>query len=196
LSIGCQARCVNHRISNLPRVQVKEVRLLVLTPQLGTHQSVTLPTGLPPQHEALTGLEPLGWLHTQPNELPQLSPGDVTAHARMVAASPEAWDGERCVVITCRWVGCERAPPRRRRFKSQIGQHSLPLPPSCVLRLLRSFTPGSCSLAAYKLTPAGLSWGAANKDQGPHPPGFLPSHCEKAQMLLSDRFLGAFLVPR
>lgn len=58
-----------------------------------------------------------------------------------------------------------------------------------------SFTPGSCSLAAYKLTPAGLAWGAANKDMGPHPAGFAPTHCEKAQMLLSDRFLGAFLVP-
>lgn len=30
---------------------------------------------------------------------------------------------------------------------------------------------------------------------GPHPAGFAPTHCEKAQMLLSDRFLGAFLVP-
>jgi pre-mRNA-processing factor 8 len=27
-----------------------------------------------PGHEYLKELEPLGWIHTQPNELPQLSP--------------------------------------------------------------------------------------------------------------------------
>ena len=29
---------------------------------------------VPPSHEYLAELEPLGWIHTQPNELPQLSP--------------------------------------------------------------------------------------------------------------------------
>jgi len=58
-----------------------------------------------------------------------------------------------------------------------------------------SFTPGSCSLTAYKLTPAGFEWGRTNKDISNNPHGFLPSHYEKAQMLLSDRFLGFFMVP-
>merc|ERR1712203_274318 len=53
--------------------QVKEIRNIVLVPQWGTHQTVHLPTMLP-QHEYLKDLEPLGWIHTQPNELPQLSP--------------------------------------------------------------------------------------------------------------------------
>jgi len=58
-----------------------------------------------------------------------------------------------------------------------------------------SFTPGSCSLAAYKLTPSGLQWGRSNTDRGNNPKGYLPSHYEKVQLLLSDRFLGFFMVP-
>ena len=93
------------------------------------------------------------------------------------------WDGEKTIVITC------------------------------------SFTPGSCSLTAYKLTPrfvfranrmfivivkhlpflvsifSGFEWGKQNTDKGNNPKGYLPSHYEKVQMLLSDRFLGFFMVP-
>ena len=61
--------------------------------------------------------------------------------------------------------------------------------------LFLSFTPGSCSLTAYKLTPSGYEWGRNNKDLGNNPHGYLPSHYEKVQMLLSDRFLGFFMVP-
>ena len=32
-----------------------------------------------------------------------------------------------------------------------------------------SFTPGSCSLTAYKLTPTGFEWGRKNVDQGTNP---------------------------
>ncbi|KAF9597641.1 hypothetical protein IFM89_020201 [Coptis chinensis] len=39
----------------------------------GTRQQVHLPSALP-EHEFLNDLEPLGWMHTQPNKLPQLSP--------------------------------------------------------------------------------------------------------------------------
>lgn len=58
-----------------------------------------------------------------------------------------------------------------------------------------SFTPGSCSLTAYKLTPSGYDWGRQNTDTGNNPKGYLPSHYERVQMLLSDRFLGFFMVP-
>lgn len=58
-----------------------------------------------------------------------------------------------------------------------------------------SFTPGSVSLTAYKLTPSGFEWGSKNTDKGNNPKGYLPSHYEKVQMLLSDRFLGFFMVP-
>jgi len=137
--------------------QVKEIRCIVLVPQWGTHQTVHLPNQLP-QHDFLKEMEPLGWVHTQPNELPQLSPQDVTTHAKVMAEN-STWDGEKTIIITC------------------------------------SFTPGSCSLTAYKLTPSGFEWGRNNKDTGNNPRGYLPSHYEKVQMLLSDRFLGFFMVP-
>eukprot|EP00003_Mantamonas_plastica_P002274 TRINITY_DN1171_c0_g2_i1.p1 TRINITY_DN1171_c0_g2~~TRINITY_DN1171_c0_g2_i1.p1 ORF type:complete len:2133 (-),score=716.59 TRINITY_DN1171_c0_g2_i1:101-6499(-) len=59
-----------------------------------------------------------------------------------------------------------------------------------------SFTPGSVSLTAYKLTPAGFEWARDNKDAALNPTGYLPgSHVEKVQMLLSEKFLGFFMVP-
>jgi len=64
-----------------------------------------------------------------------------------------------------------------------------------VLLSVSSFTPGSCSLTAYKLTPSGYEWGRQNTDTGNNPKGYLPSHYERVQMLLSDRFLGFFMVP-
>jgi len=137
--------------------QVKEIRCIAMPPQWGTHQLVHLPSALP-EHDFLNDLEPLGWMHTQPNELPQLSPQDLTSHARILENNKQ-WEGERCIVLTC------------------------------------SFTPGSCSLTAYKLTPTGYEWGRANKDNGSNPHGYLPTHYEKVQMLLSDRFLGFYMVP-
>ena len=125
---------------------------MVMVPQWGTHQQVHVPHELP-EHDYLEELEPLGWLHTQPNEAPQLPPHDVAMHARFLEAHP-AWDGERCIVTTC------------------------------------SFTPGSVSLTSYKLTPAGYEWGRKNKDSAGNPVGYAPTHYERVQMLLSDRFMG------
>merc|ERR1711937_760646 len=68
--------------------QVKEVRCIVMVPQVGTHQSVTLPNQLP-SHEYLEPFEPLGWIHTQPNEMPQLAPQDITMHAKIMADNEE-----------------------------------------------------------------------------------------------------------
>ncbi|KAI9110296.1 hypothetical protein K1719_018738 [Acacia pycnantha] len=137
--------------------QVKEIRCIAMPPQWGTHQQVHLPSALP-EHDFLNDLEPLGWMHTQPNELPQLSPQDLTSHAKILENNKQ-WDGEKCIILTC------------------------------------SFTPGSCSLTAYKLTPSGYEWGRVNKDTGSNPHGYLPAHYEKVQMLLSDRFYGFYMVP-
>jgi len=136
---------------------VKEIRCIVMPPQWGTPISVTLPQQLP-EHEHLREMEPLGWIHTQPNELPQLSPQDVITHSRIMADN-KTWDGERTIVITC------------------------------------SFTPGSCSLTAYKLTANGFEWGRQNKDHTQNYQGYQPSFYEKVPLLLSDRFLGFYMVP-
>jgi pre-mRNA-processing factor 8 len=155
--LRCQIAGYLYGISPADNPQVKEIRCIVLVPQLGTHQACQLPNMLP-QHEYLKEMEPLGWIHTQPNELPQLSPQDVSIHSKIMSDNM-AWDGEKTIVITC------------------------------------SFTPGSVSLTAYKLTPAGFEWGKQNADKSNNPKGYLPSHYEKVQMLLSDRFLGFFMVP-
>merc|ERR1711981_268986 len=75
--------------------QVKEIRCLVMPPQLGTHQNVTLPHQLP-DHEYLKDMEPLGWIHTQPNELPQLAPQDVTTTARIISEN-RSWDVDKAI---------------------------------------------------------------------------------------------------
>ncbi len=141
---------------------MKEIRCIVMVPQLGNHQQVTLPHKLPDNDDYLSGLEPLGWLHTQPSELPQLPPQDVLMHARIMSDN-KLWDGEKTIIMTC------------------------------------SFTPGSCSIAAYRLTSSGFEWGRQNKDLGVGAAavtqGYSPTHYERVQMLLSDRFLGFFLVP-
>ena len=72
-------------------------------------------------------------------------------------------------------------------FKSWDGER-------CVV-MTCSFTPGSCSLTAYKLTPGGYEWGRSNKDGSANPQGYAPTHYEKVQLLLSDRFMGFYMVP-
>ncbi|CAF4498734.1 unnamed protein product, partial [Rotaria magnacalcarata] len=124
--------------------QVKEIRCVVLPPQWGTHETVHLPNILP-EHESFKDMEPLGWIHTQPNELPQLSPQDITTHAKIMN-DHASWNGEKTIVITC------------------------------------SFTSGSASLKAYKLTPTGYDWGRSNTDRGNNPKGYAPSHYEKVQL--------------
>jgi pre-mRNA-processing factor 8 len=80
--------------------QVKGIRCILVPPQWDTHQSIHLPVQLP-QHEYLKDLEPLGWMHTQPNELPQLSPQNITTHAKVMADNVN-WYGEKIVIIMCR----------------------------------------------------------------------------------------------
>jgi pre-mRNA-processing factor 8 len=146
---------------------VREVRCIVLVPQVGNHQSVTLPKKLP-NDELLKDLEPLGWIHTQPNELihngVQILPAsDVIAHSSIVADNPKSWKGKSEIVITT------------------------------------SFTQGSCSLTAYKVTDEGFAWGKKNRNVTggvTNAEGYSSNCFEKVQMLLSDRFKGYFMVPQ
>jgi len=148
--------------------QVREIRCIALVPQVGNHQSVTLPNKLP-DHEYLksNNLEPLGWIHTQPNELTQngsqvLPAPDVIMHARTKDDHTTEWITGHEIIITT------------------------------------SFTPGSCSLTAYNVTEAGLEWGRKNRNVAggaTSAEGYTSGMYEKVQMLLSDRFQGFFMVP-
>jgi pre-mRNA-processing factor 8 len=59
-----------------------------------------------------------------------------------------------------------------------------------------SFTSGSCSLTCYRLTPEGYEWSLERINaQAVNPAGYTSSMYQKVQMLLSDRFMGFYLVP-
>jgi len=71
--------------------QVKEIRCIVMVPQIGSTRDIQLPQQLP-QHEYLENLEPLGIIHTvSGNEPPYMTAMDVTQHARLMNAH-SSWD--------------------------------------------------------------------------------------------------------
>ncbi|RHZ68111.1 U4/U6-U5 snRNP complex subunit PRP8 [Aspergillus thermomutatus] len=78
--------------------QVKEIRTIVMIPQVGNTRDVQLPQQLP-QHDYLNGLEPLGIIHTiSGNEPHYMTAMDVTQHAHLMNAHP-SWD-KKTVTMT------------------------------------------------------------------------------------------------
>ncbi|KAI9724292.1 MAG: pre-mRNA-splicing factor 8 [Chrysothrix sp. TS-e1954] len=78
--------------------QVKEIKNIVLVPQVGSTRDVQLPEQLP-QHEYLPELEPLGIIHTLAGNEPQHMPAaDVTMHSRLMRAH-DSWD-KKTVTMT------------------------------------------------------------------------------------------------
>ncbi|KAL2868024.1 U4/U6-U5 snRNP complex subunit PRP8 [Aspergillus lucknowensis] len=78
--------------------QVKEVRTIVMIPQVGNTREVQLPHQLP-QHDYLNNLEPLGVIHTiSGNEPPYMTAQDVTQHSRLMNAH-SSWD-KKTVTMT------------------------------------------------------------------------------------------------
>ncbi len=79
--------------------EVKEIKCIVMVPQIGGLRNVQLPQQLP-QHELLKGMEPLGIIHTASGgELPYMSAADVTHHARLLEAH-SAWDKQGTLTVT------------------------------------------------------------------------------------------------
>ena len=78
--------------------EVKEIRTIIMIPQVGNTRDVQLPHQLP-QHPQLAGMEPLGVIHTMSgNEPPYMTAADVTQHARLMAAH-SSWD-KKTVTMT------------------------------------------------------------------------------------------------
>ncbi|KAG8533655.1 Pre-mRNA-processing-splicing factor 8 [Bacidia gigantensis] len=77
---------------------VKEIKSIVLVPQVGNTREVQLPHQLP-QHPSLAKLEPLGIIHTVAgNEPPYMAAADVTQHARLMSRHA-SWD-KKTVTLT------------------------------------------------------------------------------------------------
>ncbi|KAL8769038.1 MAG: hypothetical protein Q9194_005545, partial [Teloschistes cf. exilis] len=71
--------------------QIKEIKTIVMIPQVGNTRDVQLPQALP-SHPQLAKLEPLGIVHTMSgNEPPYMTAADTTQHARLMSAHP-SWD--------------------------------------------------------------------------------------------------------
>ncbi|KAI4285024.1 MAG: hypothetical protein L6R38_000976 [Xanthoria sp. 2 TBL-2021] len=78
--------------------QVKEIRTIVMIPQVGNTRDVQLPQHLP-THPQLSKMEPLGVIHTMSgNEPPYMTAADTTQHARLMSAHP-SWD-KKTVTMT------------------------------------------------------------------------------------------------
>lgn len=137
---------------------IKEIKTIALVPQLANGQSIQL--GRPPSIESnpdLNGLELLGWIHTQTDDLKFMSAAEVTTQANIFSHNKER---EALIDLSV----CSR--------------------------------PGNISLAAYNLSDEGYHWGSQNKDTTSlEAEGFEPSFSTYAQLLLSDRIMGNFLIP-
>ena len=78
--------------------QVKEVRTIVMVPQVGNTRDVQLAQQLP-QHPNLAALEPLGIIHTiSGNEPSYMTAADTTQHARLMSAHSN-WD-KKTITLT------------------------------------------------------------------------------------------------
>ncbi|KPM39665.1 Pre-mRNA-processing-splicing factor 8 [Neonectria ditissima] len=79
--------------------QVKEIKCIVMVPQIGGLRNVQLQQQLP-QSEYLEGMEPLGVIHTMSgNELPYMSAMDVTEQSKLLDAHPE-WDKTNTATVS------------------------------------------------------------------------------------------------
>jgi len=73
--------------------QIKEIRCIVMVPQIGSTRDIQLPQQLP-QHEYLDQMEPLGIIHTvSGNEPPYMTAMDVTQHSRLMNAH-SSWNNK------------------------------------------------------------------------------------------------------
>uniref|UniRef100_A0A8C9LSU7 PROCT domain-containing protein n=1 Tax=Piliocolobus tephrosceles TaxID=591936 RepID=A0A8C9LSU7_9PRIM len=137
---------------------VKEIKCILIPPQIGNYQSVTLSTHMP-SNKYLHNLEILGWIHTQTTNCSSRDKekrenesntnnddDDLTNNLKY----KNVWDKNKSIILTC------------------------------------SFTPGSCTINAFKLTDEGYNlYAYANAN----------NLYEQVQVLLSNVFVGFFLLP-
>jgi pre-mRNA-processing factor 8 len=72
--------------------QIKEVKVVVMIPQLGNVQNIQLACGFSKDEPLLGNLEPLGWIHTQGQDNRILSPPDVVTQAKLMDSN--SWDSQ------------------------------------------------------------------------------------------------------
>lgn len=114
----------------------------------------------------LKNLEPLGWIHTQ-------GTGRLKTDLETMNLSPHDL-----------------------MIHSKLLSNNPNLNAESSVVITVAFPPGTCSVTAYKATPAGYEWGKNNRDfNATNIEGYNSGLFEKVQIWLSEVFLGFFMVP-
>ncbi|ANQ06110.1 Pre-mRNA splicing factor [Plasmodium coatneyi] len=172
---------------------VKEIRCILIPPQIGNYQSVTLSNYLP-SSKYLDNLELLGWIHTQTtncsNTSNHLTTYDMVAHLSFLqeckARKKKKTDGTN---------SDEDVAPEE-NANEDSGEFSKIWDKNKTIILTCSFTPGSCTINAYKLTDDGYTFAKSKQNSAdlyayPNATNLY----EQVQILLSNVFVGFFLIP-
>ena len=82
--------------------QIKEIKCIVMVPQVGNNRDVQLPQQLPKSNPPqLAKLEPLGIIHTVAGNEPTYMPAaDVTQHAKLLDRFQKEWDPKKTITMT------------------------------------------------------------------------------------------------
>jgi pre-mRNA-processing factor 8 len=76
---------------------VREIKCIVLVPQTGGRDSVTVPHQMP-ESEFLKGLEPMGWIHTSPEDKNTLTLHEAFTHVKFVSDN-SSWQLDKSIVL-------------------------------------------------------------------------------------------------
>ena len=76
---------------------VREIKCIVMVPQVGNRDGITIPSQFP-ESEFLKGLEPIGWIHTSPEEKNALTLTEATMHAKFLEDNSN-WQLDKTIVL-------------------------------------------------------------------------------------------------
>eukprot|EP00388_Colpodella_angusta_P001693 GDKJ01005198.1.p1 GENE.GDKJ01005198.1~~GDKJ01005198.1.p1 ORF type:complete len:1781 (+),score=460.13 GDKJ01005198.1:1-5343(+) len=173
---------------------IREVHCFLILPQIGTHQSVTLPSAaVPLNHPMLKGLAPLGILTTTTNNAggnaeiaASVSVADVRALATLLSNNG--------ALVNATETANQQNPQLKSANPWLAALHE-----GCVASLSLSFIPGACSISGFRPSTSGLDW--MKKDFDSHQPatgtpGLEGSSVEGVSVVITDKLRGFFLVPQ
>ncbi|SBS81878.1 pre-mRNA splicing factor [Plasmodium malariae] len=174
---------------------VKEIKCILVPPQIGNYQSVTLSNYLP-SSKYLENLEILGWIHTQTtncsNTSNHLTTYDMVAHLSFLQEckmKKNKKNNKEANTSDEHDAADDDTNDDNVEF-SKFWEKNKTIILTC------SFTPGSCTINAYKLTEEGYSYAKSKKnspDLYTYPN--MNNLYEQVQILLSNVFVGFFLIP-
>ncbi|CAI7718098.1 pre-mRNA-processing-splicing factor 8, putative [Plasmodium vivax] len=178
---------------------VKEIKCILIPPQIGNYQSVTLSNYLP-SSKYLDNLEILGWIHTQTtncsNTSNHLTTYDMVSHLSFLQECKVRKKKKANGLGTAGGAYSDEDIPPEDNANDDSGEFSKIWDKNKTIILTCSFTPGSCTINAYKLTDDGYAFAKGKQNSAdlyayPNATNLY----EQVQILLSNVFVGFFLIP-